>query len=920
VETNLTEFEVSIIVGEPGKWVADSMVTALSEALESEGFRVASIQRPPSITEEERNLRNLSIPLNNNLGCSAIVARPLTSSTCIGDESSCPCDEETMGQAYRPLLVQSVFHAFVGDLPNFAQEVLSEGNYHHVAPGIFQGGAEAGNRFCIESHPKKGRRILILRTHESPCEDFVNGFFSALADSCPALMYVVPFDQFVDDSPGVGESDQSSSALAKNFFIIDDALDTVLSCSISTAIAIANLYKSSPRLPLIILYGLDLEVSALLDDGLITVAVDPVLHSRGRGVVEKVVDLMKIRRWTHCRSAHKGDPPARGLLPVQISTETLIHSRTAEEDVVRKVLDGYSRLSPPRLSSLDLTLELDDFVISDISTRGGELDVLFVLKVNWKDPRLEFDPFLIRAYSDEMSNVVLQATDIWTPLIQLSGVPQIYFDSLVKLTAVAVEGVRLRSDGSCSWQILYRASFGCTLNIDAYPFDDHECTIPYVSTVRSFKMVQYHEGGTTSGFEFEINVPDNDGAMRSEWKVRLYRKGWHSHVAITVPSHLLVLLSFTSFWLPPTGVFDRAGLLITTILAAISLQQLVDFGLFTFQGTLMSMHIIFHFAAFGITVSSVTLEHRVQEMHKRRDEKISGTLNKLRVSKEAALIQRRSTSRKPASTKGLSLSTIARRLSKETENAGTPSESMADFSPRSSPGKLRSLEDEEDTGGKKNDGPDKAKSDGVPGAAGNFWSSLREASLKFFIGFWGSLEDTTKADLTGRRVVLPMYGFFTLCVYFGFDYSPWNQSNFFRELKQPSSIGLPDGIVARLWFLMDPVLSSTILVSLFYCIAVVEAIAINRLEKTRPEKDQKGSGFSAVLSQLTPLHPDRLAGGGQANEEPTRGADTTSAVARPETSSKTPGGNPLASDAIAPEGHSSVKDPDQESSESHIEV
>ena len=58
------------------------MVTALSEALESEGFRVASIQRPPSITEEERNLRNLSIPLNNNLGCSAIVARPLTSSAC----------------------------------------------------------------------------------------------------------------------------------------------------------------------------------------------------------------------------------------------------------------------------------------------------------------------------------------------------------------------------------------------------------------------------------------------------------------------------------------------------------------------------------------------------------------------------------------------------------------------------------------------------------------------------------------------------------------------------------------------------------------------------------------------------------------------------------------------------------------------
>ena len=50
----------------------------------------------------------------------------------------------------------------------------------------------------------------------------------------------------------------------------------------------------------------------------------------------------------------------------------------------------------------------------------------------------------------------------------------------------------------------------------------------------------------------------------------------------------------TGFWLPPTGVFDRAGLLVTTILAGISLQE-EDLGQTTFQGWLMSFHLYFHF-------------------------------------------------------------------------------------------------------------------------------------------------------------------------------------------------------------------------------------------------------------------------------------------------------------------------------------
>jgi hypothetical protein len=846
------------------------MVKELQEELESAGFRIAFIARPHNILEEESALD--AVPMGLEQGCSAVVARPVTFSTCIGNESFCPCDPGTVGKAYQPLLIKSVFHAFIENLPSFAQAILTDGNYHHILPGAFQGGVDAGSRFCVEPHPKKGRHMLILRTRESSCEAFVDGFFSGIADACPTLTYDVPFDQFVDIGAGAGQLSQS---LAQNFFIIDDKLDTVITCSVSTAVTIASLFASSPKLPFIVLYGFNPEVSGLLDTGLLAVAVDPVLHYKGRGAVAKILELMKIRRWTHCQSAHVGDPPARGLLPSQIPTETVIQSRTAEEDVVRKALDGYSRQFPPRLSSLNLTVELQSASITAISASAGEVEALLLLNVQWKDPRLEFDHFLVRASPNEASHVVLEAGDVWTPLSQLNGIPQLYFASLMRLDAVTVEGVRVWSDGACSWRILYRTTFVCGFDIEAYPFDSHECELPDISLNRNFRMVPHLSNGTGSGFEYALSVPDNGGAWTSTWTIRFSRLGWYSHVSITAPSHLLCFVSFTSFWLPPTGVYDRSGLLVTTILAAIALGQYNDVGATTFLGNCMNCHIIFHFIAFAITVSSVKLEGRVQEMNEERDVKIQKLINQFETAKKISRKSWRATSLTQSG---------------GTDTPASSTSPMPSPTPKSPFSQVvrRSISDKFsiDKISRKTASPERNKRGTlVREKSKKFLPKIVWADImKYSVSFWGSADYTTKADLIGRRFVVPAFWFITWFLYGAFQFSPFAQVTYWDILSKSTELGLTDNF----WYLRDPVLTSTVFVMLFYgIIAGITFLIYSKLDKKLEEIAEQTATMSTHEKDMaTDFLKQFGRGKTRTVDEPAQPADELTSLPQPETAAR----------------------------------
>ena len=114
--------------------------------------------------------------------------------------------------------------------------------------------------------------------------------------------------------------------MAKKFFVIDDVLDTIVTCSAEMAIELSNMRDEIGQ-PLVVSYGFLPKTAHLLDSGLLFVAVDPVSQYADRGVVKKVVDMLAMRRWTHCPSARIGDAPAPGLLPQRISTQTVILER-----------------------------------------------------------------------------------------------------------------------------------------------------------------------------------------------------------------------------------------------------------------------------------------------------------------------------------------------------------------------------------------------------------------------------------------------------------------------------------------------------------------------------------------------------------------------------------------------------------------
>merc|ERR1719428_2687532 len=126
---------------------------------------------------------------------------------------------------------------------------------------------------------------------------------------------------------------------------------------------------------------------------------------------------------------------------------------------------------------------------------------------------------------------MVHAEDIWTPLLQLNGIPQLDFDGLNQLTAVSVDHIHLWPNGTCTWQILYKAVFDCSFDIIDYPFDNHTCSLNFNSAMQNFDMVPHNlRDQITGSFTYDVYVPRNNGARVAVWTVHLKRKGAYTHL------------------------------------------------------------------------------------------------------------------------------------------------------------------------------------------------------------------------------------------------------------------------------------------------------------------------------------------------------------------------------------------------------
>eukprot|EP00095_Tigriopus_kingsejongensis_P004989 maker-scaffold96_size378025-snap-gene-2.49 protein:Tk04989 transcript:maker-scaffold96_size378025-snap-gene-2.49-mRNA-1 annotation:"gamma-aminobutyric acid receptor subunit beta-like" len=251
-------------------------------------------------------------------------------------------------------------------------------------------------------------------------------------------------------------------------------------------------------------------------------------------------------------------------------------SRTLENvtRTIGNLLHGYDiRLRPnfggdPLYVGFDLTIASFDS-ISEVSM---DYTITMYLNQYWKDERLSFSP--------EENRILTLSGDfaekIWVPDTFFANDKNSFLHDVTEQNKM----VRLHGDGAITYGMRFTTTLACMMDLHYYPLDSQNCTVEiesYGYTVSD--VVMYWREEPVVGVE-DAELPQFTivGWETNERKIKL-ATGKNSHPIATdwrnigyfvfqtyLPSILIVMLSWVSFWINHEATSARVALGITTVL------------------------------------------------------------------------------------------------------------------------------------------------------------------------------------------------------------------------------------------------------------------------------------------------------------------------------------------------------------------
>ncbi|XP_060800731.1 gamma-aminobutyric acid receptor subunit beta-like [Amyelois transitella] len=293
---------------------------------------------------------------------------------------------------------------------------------------------------------------------------------------------------------------------------------------------------------------------------------------------------MNARRTRGARSCRLHARPFARLLmiPIVITLARAQSGRLSAFDrlenvthTVTRILDGYDiRLRPnfggdPLFVGMDLTIASFD-AISEVN-----MDYTITLYLNqyWKDERLGF------GLSDEVLTLSGDFADkIWVPDTFFANDKNSFLHDVTERNKL----VRLGGDGSITYGMRFTATLACMMDLHYYPLDSQNCTVEiesYGYTVSD--VVMYWKETPVRGVE-DAELPQftilghetNDRKeklatgvyQRLSLSFKLRRNIGYFVFQTYLPSILIVMLSWVSFWINHEATSARVALGITTVL------------------------------------------------------------------------------------------------------------------------------------------------------------------------------------------------------------------------------------------------------------------------------------------------------------------------------------------------------------------
>ncbi|XP_046673053.1 gamma-aminobutyric acid receptor subunit beta-like [Homalodisca vitripennis] len=257
------------------------------------------------------------------------------------------------------------------------------------------------------------------------------------------------------------------------------------------------------------------------------------------------------------------------------STKSTLDRLANVTQTISRLLDGYDiRLRPnfggdPLYVGMDLTIASFD----SISEVNMDYTITMYLNQYWKDERLAF------SNKDEVLTLSGDfAEKIWVPDTFFANDKNSFLHDVTERNKL----VRLNGDGSITYGMRFTTTLACMMDLHYYPLDSQNCTVEiesYGYTVTD--VVMYWRATPVRGVE-EAELPQftiigygtNDrieklatGAyQRLSLSFKLKRNIGYFVFQTYLPSILIVMLSWVSFWINHEATSARVALGITTVL------------------------------------------------------------------------------------------------------------------------------------------------------------------------------------------------------------------------------------------------------------------------------------------------------------------------------------------------------------------
>ncbi|XP_017787270.1 PREDICTED: gamma-aminobutyric acid receptor subunit beta isoform X1 [Nicrophorus vespilloides] len=222
--------------------------------------------------------------------------------------------------------------------------------------------------------------------------------------------------------------------------------------------------------------------------------------------------------------------------------------------------------------------------ISSLSEVKMDFTLDFYFRQFWTDPRLAF---MKRPGVETLSVGSEFIKNIWVPDTFFVNEKQSYFH----IATTSNEFIRIHHSGSITRSIRLTITASCPMNLQYFPMDRQLCHIEIESFGYTMRDIRYkwNEGPNSVGVSNEVSLPQfkvlghRQRAMeislttgnysRLACEIQFVRSMGYYLIQIYIPSGLIVIISWVSFWLNRNATPARVALGVTTVLTMTTLMS-----------------------------------------------------------------------------------------------------------------------------------------------------------------------------------------------------------------------------------------------------------------------------------------------------------------------------------------------------------